>query len=224
MGVQLFPCYLDPPEEDFICQAFNVKSTQVRDTLEQINVTSGSQHTTFGLCDVLKGGLRGLPPRQEDCSGARRRGAPPGVHFVGCTSPVTPPRSALHHAHPQLRQPIRHGCQLGNPRTPGQRAFRPWRALCSGNEPSRNDGGPSARELPNYVGRLRVTKAPVVFSHLSAYSLRQHLRNVPDDVLVSIRLDDGLVRVNFYHRFLAHTDKREATMWASALTLTEWMP
>ena len=49
---------------------------------------------------------------------------------------------------------------------------------------------------------IRVSSAPVIASHSSAYSVAAHPRNVPDDVLKMIREKDGVVMVNFYSGFI----------------------
>ena len=49
---------------------------------------------------------------------------------------------------------------------------------------------------------LRATKAPVIASHSSAYSIAQHPRNVPDEVLVLVKQNRGVVMVNFFSGFV----------------------
>ncbi len=49
---------------------------------------------------------------------------------------------------------------------------------------------------------LKITKAPLIASHSSAFAIAPHPRNVPDDVLKLVAKNNGVVMVNFYSGFI----------------------
>jgi membrane dipeptidase len=55
---------------------------------------------------------------------------------------------------------------------------------------------------------LRVSKAPIIASHSSAFALAEHARNVPDDVLRLVAKNGGVVMVNFYPGFITQEGAR----------------
>ena len=57
---------------------------------------------------------------------------------------------------------------------------------------------------------LRVSEAPVIFSHSSARALADHRRNVPDSILTRLAKNGGVVMVNIYPGFINATAAKQA--------------
>jgi membrane dipeptidase len=49
---------------------------------------------------------------------------------------------------------------------------------------------------------IRVSKAPIIYSHSSARAIAAHPRNVPDDVLRLVKQNGGVVMINFFPGFV----------------------
>lgn len=55
---------------------------------------------------------------------------------------------------------------------------------------------------------LRITLAPVIYSHSSARGVADHPRNVPDDILPLVAANGGVIMVNFYSSFIVPESAR----------------
>ncbi|XP_015178844.1 PREDICTED: dipeptidase 1-like [Polistes dominula] len=102
------------------------------------------------------------------------------------------------------------------------RCNTPWAKSSTAEEDDKDGGGLTAfgkavvREM-NRLGMLidlshtaratmkdalKATKAPLIFSHSSAFAICNSSRNVPDDILKQLAANGGLVMVTFYNYFV----------------------
>ncbi|PGH32360.1 membrane dipeptidase [[Emmonsia] crescens] len=59
---------------------------------------------------------------------------------------------------------------------------------------------------------LRISSAPVIFSHSSIYARCAHPRNVPDDVLLELKRNGGVVMITFFPEYTRCDGKGKASL------------
>lgn len=209
IGAQFWSVFIECKNPDELCNDFNVPNSAVRDTLEQIDVTKRlvdfypdvfeMAYTHDQAVSVYKKGkiasmlgVEGL--HQVDTSTAViRQYYDLGVRYItlthNCNNPFATAASNVAAGQKDVgltdygRQAIREMNRLG----------------------MLVDLSHVSKQTMHDV--LDVTKAPVIFSHSSAFALSSHLRNVPDDVLVRVKENGGVVQVNFYPGFIKQDKK-----------------
>ncbi|XP_016103875.1 dipeptidase 2-like [Sinocyclocheilus grahami] len=61
---------------------------------------------------------------------------------------------------------------------------------------------------------LKHSTVPVIFSHSSAYAICNNIRNVPDEQLLLLKENGGLIMVNFYSSFVACSNNANVSVVA----------
>jgi membrane dipeptidase len=59
---------------------------------------------------------------------------------------------------------------------------------------------------------LKISTAPVIFSHSSAYAVTAHKRNIPDEVLLSLKANNGVAMITF---FPSYVSEKVRLSWAA---------
>ncbi|EGV63494.1 membrane dipeptidase family M19 protein [Yamadazyma tenuis] len=202
VGVQFFSCYIECKNPDKFYQDFNIPNSAVRDTMEQIDVTErlckqynlAMVHSSEDAWKrfkegkfVVTMGVEGL--HQIDMSlGVLRLYFQLGVRYItlthNCDNPFATAASSV----------------AGGLEDKGLTSF----------------GAECVKEM-NRLGMmvdlahvslktmhdaLDISRSPVMFSHSSAYALCEHGRNVPDDVLLKLKKNNGVICINFFPIFL----------------------
>lgn len=217
VGLQFFSCFVECKDDDYLYDDFNRPNSAVRDTLEQIDVVQR-------LVSEYSSGLRLIYTAKEALEIFKQ-----GHGRQIC---ITLGVEGLHQCDLSLaviRQYYRLGVRYI---TLTHNCDNPFATAASSIAAGKPDGGLSSfgriciNEMNSLgmivdlshashktmVDTLKVTRAPVIFSHSSVYTLKNHERNVRDDVLQVLKINGGVICINFFPAFLQKENEGQATI------------
>lgn len=217
LGIQFFSCYIECKGKNELYENFNEKNNIVRDTLEQIDIVRR-------LVDEYPHKLKFVRTADEALANY--------LDSKNNSISITLGIEGLHQADLSLAV-VRQYFDLGvRYITLTHNCDNPFATAASSIILGKEDKGLTkygidcVKEM-NRLGMmvdlshvsyktmidvLKVAKAPVIFSHSSAYSMTHHERNVRDDVLKLIKQNDGVVCVNFCPAFIRKKGAERATI------------
>ena len=214
VGVQFFSCWIECGNEGKKGFNFNQPSTIVRDTMEQIDFIKRlcdeyPEHLTFVKCadEALRAFADGKGKKISVTMGVE------GLHQIDMSLGV-------------LRLYYDLGVRYVTLTHNGDNPFATAASTVAagGKDKGLSEFGEKCIAEMNRLGMivdlshvshktmvdvLKVTKAPVLFTHSSAYTLTNHERNVRDDVLDMVKKNNGVVSVTFVPEFVSqpcHSD------------------
>jgi membrane dipeptidase len=207
IGIQFFSCWIECKDDNMYYQNFDQPNNIVRDTLEQIDVVKR-------LVDEYSDSFKFVHTADEALQSFRNSNTKKisitlgieGLHQVDLSLAVVRQYYDLGVRYITLT----HNCD--NP-------FATAASSVTGGLPDHGltEYGKDCVKEMNRLGMmvdlshvsyktmidvLKVTNAPVIFSHSSVYSLTKHERNVRDDVLKLVKKNGGVVCINFLPLFL----------------------
>lgn len=203
VGLQFFSCFIECKDPDPLYQDFNKPNSAVRDTMEQIDVVRRlvAVYKDLALCSDPETALNHYKSGKISIALGVE-----GLHQVDSSLAVL----RLYHELGVRYITLTHNCD--NP-------FATAASSVTGGLPDKglSKFGKECILEMNRLGimvdlahvslktmhdALEVTKSPVIFSHSSCYSLTPHKRNVPDEVLLKVKANNGVVCINFFPLFI----------------------
>ena len=204
IGVQFLSCYIECKESDHLYQDFNKPNSAVRDTMEQIDVTKRLTQAYPSDLALVHSAEEAI--KQYKCGKIAIALGVEGLHQVDSSLAVL----RMYHELGVRYITLTHNCD--NPFATAASSVvggLPDKGLSSFGKDcilEMNSLGImvdlSHVSLRTMYDALEVTKAPVMFSHSSAFALTNNERNVRDDVLLKVKENGGVVCVNFFPMFL----------------------
>lgn len=215
IGVQFFSCWIECKDDDPLYQDFDKPNNIVRDTLEQIDVVKrlvDEYSNSFKFVNTSDEALKSF--RDNKGNKISITLGVEGLHQVDLSLAVVRQYYDLGVRYITLT----HNCD--NP-------FATAASSVTAGLPDKglSDFGKDCIREMNRLGMmvdlshvsyqtmvdvLDITKSPVIFSHSSVYSLTKHNRNVRDDILKQVKLNGGVVCINFFPLFLKREGQSEA--------------